>query len=174
MVEIFKNFLEFILKAKDFEIYIAETDEDMNDTVNFFVSLIDDPKDEEKVEKAIEFVYGFERIIWCELWLNQRDYNKIISSWQGREYIKNEQFITNVLTEDGTQMMMLQFMRVKEKNIPKSVEEYENELDDAVKLERYEEAAKIKKKIQSLVEKKKKKPAKKALKKRALKKTAKK
>lgn len=168
MVEIFKNFLEFILKAKDFEIYIAETDEDMNDTVNFFVSLLDDPKDEEKVEKAIEFVYGFERIIWCELWLNQRDYNKIISSWQGREYIKNEQFVTNVLTEDGSQMMMLQFMRVKEKNIPKSIEEYENELDDAVKLENYEEAARIKKKIHSLVNKKK--PVKRALK-RALKKT---
>lgn len=153
MVETFKNFLEFLLQAKDFEIYIVDTDQELSDTINFFISSIEDQLDEDKKEETIDWVCGLDRIIWCTLWLDHKDYNKILSEWQGREFIKNEQFITNVVNNDNTQMMMVQFIRVKGKNSRKTVEEFQNELDDAVSTENYEVAAKLKKKIKGLQDK---------------------
>lgn len=155
MIETFKNFLEFLLKAKDFEIYIVDGEQELSETINFFIASIEDQLDEDKKEDTIDWVLGLDRIIWCTLWLDHRDYNKIISEWQGREFIKNEQYITNVVNNDNTQMMMLQFIRVKNKNSRKTVEEFQNELDEAVNSENYEIAAKLKKKIKGLQEKEK-------------------
>lgn len=152
MIETFKNFLEFLLNAKDFEIYIVDGDEELSETINFFISSIEDQLDEDKKDDTIDWVLGLDRIIWCTLWLDHKDYNKIISQWQGREFIKNEQYITNVVNSDNTQMMMLQFIRVKNKNSRKTVEEFQNELDEAVSAENYEIAAKLKKKIKGLQE----------------------
>ena len=157
MVEIFKNFLEFILKAKDFEIYTVETQEEMSDTVNFLVSTLKvEEQTEDKIDEMVDWAFGFEKIIWCKLWLNHRDYNKIISEWKGREFIRNEQFITNVATSDGSQMMILHFSRVKAKNSRKTVEELQNDLDEAVGVEDYEMASILKTKISQLLEKEKK------------------
>lgn len=156
MIEIFKNFLEFILQAKYFEIYVVDTEQELTDTVNFFISTIESSSkiNEDNKEETIDWVLGLDRIIWCTLWLDHKDYNKIISEWQGREYIKNEQFITNVVNSENNQMMMVQFIRVKNKNSRKTVEEFQNELDDAINKEDYEIAAKLKKKIFNLKEKK--------------------
>lgn len=152
MNEIFKNFLEFLLQAKDFEIYIVDSEQELSETINFFISTVE-LTDEDKKEETIDWVLSLDRIIWCTLWLDHKDYNKIISEWQGREYIKNEQFITNVVNNENNQMMMLQFIRVKNKNSRKTVEEFQNELDEALNSENYEVAAKLKKKIVNLKEK---------------------
>lgn len=154
MIEIFKNFLEFLLQAKDFEIYIVDSEQELSDTVNFFISSIDE-EDENKKEDMIDWVCNLDRIIWCTLWLDHKDYNKIISEWQGREYIKNEQFITNVVNNENNQMMIVQFIRVKNKNQRKTVEEFQNELDEAVTAENYEVAAKLKKKIKGIQDREK-------------------
>lgn len=155
--ETFKKFLEFILTAIDFEIYIVETDEELSETVNFFTQTIDTSDQsldlDDKKDEIIEWVCGFDRIIWCTLWLNHKDYNKIISELHGREFIKNEEFITNVLTSDNSQMMMLQFKRVKTKNSRKTIEEFQNELDEAVSSENFEEASRLKKKINVMLDK---------------------
>jgi len=157
-----KNFLNFLTTAKDFNIKIVDDDTTMNQLVDFF---IDSAIEMETDVDILEWLFGFNRIIWATVWLNKKEYNEVISSWYGREYIDQDQFISNIITKDNNQMIMLELIKVKEKRNYKTLEELQNELDVAVNNEDYTSAAKLKKQIESRLKRKRRRVAKKSTKK---------
>ncbi len=157
-----KSFLNFLTTAKDFNIKIVDDDSTMNQLVDFF---IDSAIELETDVDILEWLFKFNRIIWATVWLNKKEYNEVITSWYGREYIDQDQFISNIITKDNNQMIMLELIKVKEKRNYKTIEELQNELDYAVNNEDYSNAAKIKKRIESRLKRKRKSASKKTTKK---------
>jgi len=147
-----KNFLNFLTTAKDFNIKIVDDDSTMNQLVDFF---IDSAVELETDTDILEWLFGFSRIIWATVWLNKKEYNEVISNWYGREFINQDQFISNIITKDTNQMIMLELIKVKEKRNYKTIEELQNELDLAINAEDYKNAAKLKKQIETRLKRKK-------------------
>jgi hypothetical protein len=149
-----KDFLNFLTAARDFNIKIVDDDQTMNQLVDFFLDIsLEDETDTD----ILEWLFGFNRVIWATVWLAKKDYNEIISSWYGREYIDQDQFISNIITPDKKQMIILELIKVKDKRNYKTIEELQNELDDAVNNEDYKNAAKLKKQIETRLKRKTKK-----------------
>ena len=149
-----KTFLNFLIYAKDFNIKIVDDDNTINQLVDFF---IDSNIENETDDDILEWLFNFNRIIWVTIWLNKKEYNSIISDWYSRDLITNDQFISNIVTQDKTQMVMLELIKVKEKRNYKTIEELQNELDLAVGNEDYKNAAKLKKQIETRIHRKNKK-----------------
>ena len=154
--DLMQKFLEFLTKATDFDIRVVDDDNLINQLVDFFIDI---SIDEELDVDILEWLFSFERIIWCTAWLKRKEYNQIISKWYDRKYIKDSQFISNVVTTDGTQMVILEFIRVNQKGSHKTVEELQNELDSALSIEDYTSAAKLQKRIKAKLKRKVKKHA---------------
>lgn len=150
--DLMKNFLEFLTQALDFDIRVVNDEDSMNQLVDFFIDIsVEDDTDTD----VLDWLFAFDRVTWCTIWLSRKEYNKIISTWYGREFIKQDQFITNVVTGDKKQMVILEFIRVTHKGSHKTLEELQNDLDVAIKSEDYKGAAQLQKKIASKQKRKK-------------------
>jgi hypothetical protein len=149
-----QEFLNFLTSAKDFNIKIVDDEQTMNQLVDFFIDI---SLENETDADVLEWLFKFDRVIWATIWLTKKDYNEVITQWYGREYIDQDQFISNVITKDKKQMIMLELIKVKDKRNYKTIEELQNELDDAVNNEDYKNAAKLKKQIETRLKRKTKK-----------------
>jgi len=152
--ELMQEFLNFLTSAKDFNIKIVDDEQTMNQLVDFFIDI---SLENETDADVLEWLFGFNRVIWATIWLTKKDYNEVITQWYGREYIDQDQFISNIITKDKKQMIMLELIKVKDKRNYKTIEELQNELDDAVNNEDYKNAAKLKKQIETRLKRKTKK-----------------
>jgi hypothetical protein len=150
--ELMQNFLNFLTNAVEFDIRIVDDEDATNQLVDFFVDVSTEADIDEDTENNImDWIFNFDRIIWCTVWLNRKEYNSIISKWYGRQHIKQDQFITNIITKDKKQMIITEFIKVKQKNSRKTIEEFQNELDELIKKEDYKAAAALKKKIDAKI-----------------------
>lgn len=142
--DLMKNFLEFLTQAIDFDIRVVNDEDSMNQLVDFFIDI---SADEDTDTDVLDWLFAFDRVTWCTIWLSRKEYNKIISDWYGREFIDQTQFITNIVTDDKKQMIVLEFIKVTQKGSHKTLEELQNDLDNAIKMEDYKRAAQLQKKI---------------------------
>lgn len=144
--DLMKKFLDFLTKAIDFDIRIVDDEDSINQLVDFFIDI---SAEEESDADILDWLFAFDRITWSTIWLSRKEYNKIIATWYGREFIKQNQFITNIVTGDKKQMIIMEFIRVKQKGSHKTLEELQNELEMALNQENYKDAAKIQQSIKN-------------------------
>ncbi len=132
------NFIDFLTKSIDF--FIMEVPEEGYDDI---VALISNDEDGE----LKKWIHAFPRVVHLQFYLKQNDFINIVAElFNDKEAIKGETIVYMVTVPDDT-LYYIELNKVKVRRSSKPNAELEVEIQDAVKKEDYELAAKLRDKL---------------------------